>query len=156
MIKIYTSPSCSSCRKVKTWFKEQQISFQEINILAGTLSVNDLKEILAKSIDGTNEIISKRSKIMKETNIDIESMRMPELLNFIIEHPTILKRPIIVDDRKIQVGYNEDEIRVFIPVNKRLELWANNPNKCENLSTDILERHDRSRSRVGRPSKNSQ
>ena len=32
MIKIYTSPSCSSCRKVKKWFLEQNIPFIEKNI----------------------------------------------------------------------------------------------------------------------------
>ena len=29
MIKIYTSPSCSSCRKVKQWFDEQKIPYEE-------------------------------------------------------------------------------------------------------------------------------
>jgi len=31
-------------------------------------------------------------------------------------HPFILKRPIIIQDRKIlQIGYKEEEIRAFIP-----------------------------------------
>ena len=153
MVKIYTSPSCSSCRKVKTWFKEQNIPFQEINILAGTLGTEDLKEILSKSLDGTDEIISKRSKIMKEQNVDVESMKLNELLSFIAKNPTVLKRPIIVDDKKIQVGYNEEEIRVFIPHDKRVEMWSSAANKCEDLDRSTLESHDRQRSRVGRPSK---
>ena len=33
MIKIYMSPSCTSCRKVKAWFDEQNIPYEEINIL---------------------------------------------------------------------------------------------------------------------------
>jgi regulatory protein spx len=33
----------------------------------------------------------------------------------------VLKRPIIVDKRKIQVGYNSEEITVFIPREKREE-----------------------------------
>ena len=49
---------------------------------------------------------------------DVEDMKMSELKQFIIDHPSVLKRPIILDGEKMQVGYNEEEIRVFIP--KRL------------------------------------
>lgn len=113
MIKIYSSPSCSSCRKVIAWFKEEQIPYVEINILKTPLTLDDLKEMLEKSLDGTDEIISTRSKVFKEENIDVDKMSLKELLLFIQKNPTILKRPIIVDDSKIQVGYNEDEIEIF-------------------------------------------
>ena len=42
-------------------------------------------------------------------------MKTSELEQLIIENPSILRRPIIIDDNKIQVGYNDDDIRVFIP-----------------------------------------
>lgn len=120
MIKIYLSPSCASCRKVKAWFEEQEIPFKEINILKTPLTENDLKEMLNKSLDGTEEIVSTRSKIFKEKDIDVESMSVSELLKFITENPTILKRPIIVDEDKIQVGYNSDEIEIFERTKKKI------------------------------------
>ena len=115
MLKVYTSPSCSSCRKVKEFLSDQNIEFVEKNIISGVLNEKELKEILLKSENGTDDIISKRSKIIKEKNIDVDSMTVPQLIGFIRENPTVLKRPIIVNDRLIQVGYNEEEIRVFIP-----------------------------------------
>ena len=42
-------------------------------------------------------------------------MKTSELEQLIIENPSILRRPIIIDDQKIQIGYNDDDIRVFIP-----------------------------------------
>ena len=104
MIKIYMSPSCTSCRKVKAWFDEQNIPYEEINILKHEITLEELKEMLNKSLDGTDEIISTRSKVFKERNIDVDSMSVKELLDFIRENPTILKRPIIVDDDRLQVG----------------------------------------------------
>ena len=38
---------------------------------------------------------------------------------FIKNNPSVLRRPIIVDDRRVQVGYNEEEIRTFIPRARR-------------------------------------
>ena len=120
MIKIYTSPSCSSCRKVKKWFNEQNIPYVEKNIFSATLNENELKEILIKSENGTEDIIATKSKIVKESGVDLENMTINELISFIRANPSVLKRPIMVDDRKIQVGYNPEDIRVFIPRARRL------------------------------------
>ncbi len=130
MIKIYTTPSCSSCRKVKDWFREQNIPFIETNITVKTLSENDLKDMLSKSENGTDDIISKRSKIIKDSGIDIDSLTTNELISFIKNNPTVLKRPIVVDDHKIQVGYNPEDIRVFIPHAQRLAEWACTSTTC--------------------------
>lgn len=140
MIKIYTSPSCSSCRKVKKWFKEQDIPFIEKNIFAATLNENELKEILMKSENGTEDIISMRSKIVKESGVDIENLTLKELIQFIRENPSVLKRPIMVDTNKIQVGYNPDDITVFIPQAKRIAMWAcekcPKANECEHKNDE--------------------
>lgn len=120
MIRIFTSPFCSSSRKVKNYFKERGIPFENIDILSGDLTVEDVFEILKKSDEGTEEIISERSKIMREEKPDLEAMTLRELAAFIVAHPTILKRPIIVDDRKIQVGYDPDEITAFRPAIREL------------------------------------
>lgn len=131
MIKIYTSPSCSSCRKVKKWFTEQKIPYIEKNIFSATLNEEELKEILAKSENGTEDIISERSKIVKENGLDLDSMTVKSLIEFIRANPSVLKRPIILDDRRIQVGYNEEEIRSFIPHARRIAQWNCSPENCE-------------------------
>ena len=136
MIKIYTSPSCSSCRKVKKWFDEQKIPYVEKNIFTSVLNPTELKDILSKTENGTDDIISKRSNIIKDGNIDIDSMTVNELIEFIKENPSCLKRPIMVDDRKIQVGYNEEEIRTFIPREAReIAFKTCSKENCEKFDT---------------------
>lgn len=126
MIKIYTSPSCSSCRKVKQWFDEQNIPYEAHNIFGESLSRAELIEIISKAENGTDDIISSRSKIVMENDIDFDSMTISELISFIQKNPSILKRPIIVDDHRVQVGYNEDEISTFLPRARRMaELYCN-------------------------------
>ena len=115
MIKIYTSPSCSSCRKVKKWFEEQKIDYVERSIFSPSLNEKDIYEILEKSENGTEDIISLKSKVIKENKIDLDKMSTSQIVRFILDNPSVLKRPIIVDDSKIQIGYNSEEIRVFIP-----------------------------------------
>lgn len=129
MIKIYTSPSCTSCRKVKAWFDEQKIPYEDHNIFGG-LTEAELKEIISKSENGTDDIISTRSKIVQENDIDFDSMTISQLIAFIRANPSVLKRPIIVDDHRIQVGYNNEEIRTFIPRARRLAAMTCSPENC--------------------------
>ena len=115
MITIYTTPSCSSCRKAKKWFDDHRIEYREKNIFNIKLTRDDIVMMLKNTDNGFDDIISTRSKVFQEQNLDIEDMSMSGLTNFIINNPSVLRRPIIIEDKKMQVGYNEDEIRTFIP-----------------------------------------
>ncbi len=115
MVTIYTTSSCSSCRKAKKWFEEHNIEYKEINLFVKDISKTELLEILQRTELGTDEIVSKRSKIISENKIDVSKMTMNELVDFLIENPSTIKRPIIIDERHFQVGYNNVEIRAFIP-----------------------------------------
>lgn len=133
MIKLYTSPSCSSCRKVKKYFQKYNIEFTEKNILSTPLHREDIFKMLINSENGFEDIISTRSKVFKELNVDIETMKIHDLINFIVANPSVLKRPIIVTDYEIQVGYNDDDIELFLPQEIReiecQQCFA--PDKCE-------------------------
>lgn len=131
MIKIYSSPSCSSCRKVKKWFDDNHIPYESKNIFSAPLTEGDLKEMISKCENGTDDIISPRSKIVQEQHINFDDMKISELIAFIRANPSVLRRPIIVDDRRVQVGYNEEEIRTFIPRARRLAESLCGPENCE-------------------------
>lgn len=118
MITIFTTPSCSSCRKAKKWLDDHKIAYEEKNLFNQRITEEDIDRMLENAENGFDDIISTRSKVFKEESLDVEDMRISELKQFIIDHPSILKRPIMVDGEKMQVGYNDEEIRVFIP--KRL------------------------------------
>ncbi len=115
MVTLYTSPSCTSCRKARAWLKNHNIYYSERNIFSEPLSIDEIKQILKMTEDGTEEIISKRSKAYQELDINIEEMPLQELLDLVQKHPGLLRRPIIMDEKRLQVGYNEDEIRRFLP-----------------------------------------
>lgn len=65
--------------------------------------------------DGTDEIISTRSKTFQKLDVNLETMPLQDLFEVIKENPGLLRRPIIIDEKRLQVGYNEDEIRRFLP-----------------------------------------
>lgn len=115
MVIVYSSPSCTSCRKAKAWLEEHNIPYKERNIFAEPLTIEEIKGILRMTENGTDEIISMRSKIFQKLNIQVDSLPLQDLYEIIRQHPGLLRRPIIMDEKRLQVGYNEDEIRRFLP-----------------------------------------
>ena len=123
MLNLYTSPSCTSCRKAKAWLKEHDISFKERNIFANPLNKEEIMQVLRMTENGTEEIISTRSRTFQNLKINLDDLSIDQLIDLVEKNPSLLRRPIIMEDRRLQVGYNEDEIRRFLPRKvRRLEL----------------------------------
>lgn len=123
MLNLYTSPSCTSCRKAKAWLKEYDISFKERNIFANPINKEEIMQVLRMTENGTEEIISTRSRTFQNLKINLDDLSIDQLIDLVEKNPSLLRRPIIMDDRRLQVGYNEDEIRRFLPRKvRRLEL----------------------------------
>ncbi len=133
MIIVYTSPGCASCRKVKQWLKDRNLPFKEKNIFKTLLDEDEIRYLLMRSENGTDDIISKRSKIILENHVDIDNMSVNEVIRFIQENPSVLKRPIILDEKSFQVGYDSEEIGVFIPQELRRIAFNSCPPNCPNL-----------------------
>lgn len=115
MLTLYTSPSCTSCRKARAWLQEHEIPYVERNIFSEPLNIDELKAILQMTEDGTEEIISTRSKVFQKLNMDLDELSLKDLLDLVKENPGLLRRPIMIDEKRLQVGFNEDEIRRFLP-----------------------------------------
>lgn len=114
-VTIYTQTSCTSSKKALQWLEENQIPYIEKRITSDTLSLAEFKQILSMTEDGTDEIISTNSKDYKNLNCDINQLSIQELYSIIKDHPKMLRSPILIDDKRLQVGYNEMDIRRFIP-----------------------------------------
>ncbi|AME09005.1 regulatory protein spx [Gemella bergeri ATCC 700627] len=133
VVTLFTSPSCTSCRKAKAWLVENNIEFVERNIFSEALTTEEIKNILSITEHGTEDIISFRSKTFQKLNLDIDSMSIQDLYKIIRDNPGMLRRPIIVDDKRLQVGYNEDEIRRFLPK----EIRVNQLNQLKQIKSEV-------------------
>jgi len=65
LLTLYTSPSCTSCRKARAWLQEHEIPFVERNIFSEPLNISELKAILQMTEDGTEELFLPDPKFFK-------------------------------------------------------------------------------------------
>lgn len=115
MITLFLSPSCTSCRKARAWLEKRGVEYEEHNIITSPLTQEELLSILSFTENGTEDIISTRSKVFQKLDVNVDDLSITELIELIATNPSLLRRPIIMDSKRMQIGFNEDEIRAFLP-----------------------------------------
>ncbi|CAM2844691.1 transcriptional regulator Spx [Fructilactobacillus fructivorans] len=115
MLNLYVAPSSASSRKARAWLKDHNIPFKERNINSNPLNADEVKQILRLTENGSEDIISTRSNVFKKLHLNLDDLSLTELVDLLVKYPDLIKRPIIFDDKRLEVGYNEEEIRRFLP-----------------------------------------
>lgn len=115
MIKIYTISSCTSCKKAKTWLNKHKLPYKEQNLGKESLTKEEIMAILTKTENGIESIVSSKNRYAKALDYDWDDMSLSEVIEVIQANPRILKSPILIDEKRLQVGYKEDDIRAFLP-----------------------------------------
>jgi regulatory protein spx len=69
--------------------------------------------------NGFEDIIIPEYKTAKDNKIayDIlsDDIETEEMIDTILKYPAMLKYPIVFDEKKILIGYNSEDIRMFLP-----------------------------------------
>ena len=123
MVILYTSPGCASCRKAKQWLKDNQIEFVEKNIFTSLLKESEIKYLLSRCENGTEDIISVRSKAFQALQKDIDDYSMKELVTL-----------ILLSEKSLVVGYDDDEITTMMPAQLRTVVDNACTDACPNYS----------------------
>lgn len=137
MIIFYTSPGCASCRKAKRWLQDNRIDFVEKNIFSNLLSESEIKYLMSRCENGTEDIISTRSKAFASIKGNIDDLSVKELTRFIQRNPSVLKRPIMLSERSMVVGYDDDEITAMVPVERRRQELNKIENSIASASVEL-------------------
>lgn len=115
VVILYTARSCTSSRKAREWLQEAHIPFEERLLEPGALTKAEVQRLLRFTEKGTEELLSTRSKAYPDVKRRMEHMTTNELVTLLVETPSLLRHPILIDDLRMQVGFHEDQIRRFLP-----------------------------------------
>ena len=99
-IIIYSYLKCSTCRKAEKWLKSKDFEFQLIDIVKEPPLVNFLNLALEQFSDDKKRIFNTRGKAFKTFNLDIDSLSKEEIIQLLLSHGKLIKRPILIYEGK--------------------------------------------------------
>jgi len=102
MKKFYFLSTCDTCRRILNHLQLNE-DFELQDIKKTAITPEELAHL--KSLLGSYEaLFSKQAKLYKELGLKEKSLTDNDYKNYILEHYTFLKRPILVLDKQLYVG----------------------------------------------------
>lgn len=104
-------PRCSTCQKAKKWLEEHNIEFTERNIAEENPSFDELQTWYKQSGLPLKKFFNTSGLVYKEMQLKdkLPSMGEEEQLKLLASNGMLVKRPMVINEDKVLVGFKEAE-----------------------------------------------
>lgn len=111
ILKFYWYPNCSSCKKAKKWFDENEVSYEAIHIVEETPSEEEILEWMKRSDRPARKFFNTSGKVYRELNMKdkIKEASLDEMAAYLASDGMLIKRPIVTNGETVTVGFKEEE-----------------------------------------------
>lgn len=102
-------PKCTTCQKAKKWLDENNIEYTERHIVENNPSYDELKQWYEKSGLELKRFFNTSGLMYKEMQLKnkLPAMSEEEQLRLLSTNGMLVKRPIVVCDETVLVGFRE-------------------------------------------------
>ena len=104
-------PKCTTCKKAKKWLDDHRVEYAERHIVEQNPTYEELKEWHAKSGLPLKRFFNTSGLLYKEMQLKdkLPEMSEEEQLELLATNGMLVKRPIVVDENSVLVGFKEAE-----------------------------------------------
>ncbi len=104
-------PKCSTCMKAKKWLEEKGLEYELRDIKADNPTAEELKEWHQKSGLPLKRFFNTSGNLYKEMKLKdrLPDMGEEDQFALLASDGMLVKRPILVDEEKVLVGFREKE-----------------------------------------------
>ena len=104
-------PKCSTCQKAKKWLDARQVTYEDRHIKEKNPSAGELKKWHAASGLPLKRFFNTSGILYKEMNLKekLPGMSEEEQFRLLASDGMLVKRPILVTEETVLVGFKEKE-----------------------------------------------
>ena len=111
MILVLQYPKCSTCKKAIQWLEENGIAFESRHIVEENPTVQELEMWWKKSGLPLKKFFNTSGNLYKEQNLKdkLPQMSEQEQLELLATNGMLVKRPLVIAEDMVLVGFKEDQ-----------------------------------------------
>jgi Spx/MgsR family transcriptional regulator len=113
-MEIYLYSSCTSCRKAEQVLQASGRHYLRRDFFKERFTVTELRALLERAELSVNEALSTRSRAYTALKLAERNLSDDDLLEFMVEEPTLLRRPLVLGHGATVVGFNAGGIQALI------------------------------------------
>ena len=107
MMRVFGISNCDKCRGAKKWLTKNEIDFEFIDFRKQAITADDIKRWI-KNV-GEEKLINKRGKTWRALPDELkQNFEKLDVVNIMLEKPTLMTRPIFETQGKIILGFSSD------------------------------------------------
>ena len=113
MIKFICYPKCTTCQKAKKWLDDNSIEYDLRDIKLNNPSLEELSEWYKKSGLPLKKFFNTSGLLYKSMELKdkLPTMTENEILSLLATDGMLVKRPLLIGDDFVMVGFKEKEWR---------------------------------------------
>ena len=115
-LKILHNPRCSKSRQTLAILSDNGIDVDIIEYLKDAPSEKTLRQIIDILGIKPRELLRKGEVVYKENNLRREDLTDDDLIQFMLDNPILIERPIVYDDKRAVIGRPPDNVLKLITV----------------------------------------
>lgn len=100
-ITIYHNPACGTSRNTLAMIRQSGTEPQVIEYLKTPPGRGKLVELIAAMDIPVRELLRRKGTPYDELDLDNEKWTDDQLIDFMVEHPILMNRPVVVSDRGV-------------------------------------------------------
>jgi arsenate reductase (glutaredoxin) len=113
-ITVYQKPTCTTCRQAVQILKESGQPFEAINYYEKRFTKARLKALLTKASLQARDVLRTKEDVYKTLGLAKKDLSEDELLTFMIEHPDLIQRPIVVKEETAILARPVDTLKTLL------------------------------------------
>lgn len=114
MFNAYISSSCTSCRKTEAALIGSGTAYTSRDHFTDRFTKEELSAVITAAGISSSAVLSGRSKLYDARQEEIDALSHGALRNIMIEEPTLIRRPIVIGNGYVVVGYNTGQLAELI------------------------------------------
>ena len=111
MIIFLCYPKCTTCQKARKWLDDNQIEYEFRDIKLDNPTLDELSEWHKKSGLSLKKFFNTSGLLYKSLDLKnkLPAMTNDEMLKLLATDGMLVKRPLLIGDDFVLVGFKEDE-----------------------------------------------
>ncbi len=111
MIKVYCYSRCTTCKRALNWLDEQGIKYESVDIKENNPDEATLRKVHKMSGLPLKKFFNTSGQLYREMELSkkLKDMSEDEMFKLLASDGMLVKRPLLIADKKVLVGFKEEE-----------------------------------------------
>ena len=113
-LTVYEKPTCTKCREMDRFLRENGVPFDKINYYIEPLSKEKLTELIHKMGIPPRDLLRTSEPVYRDLGLGKGEFSDAQIIELMVKHPDLIQRPIVERGNKAVLGRPTENVKKLL------------------------------------------